>query len=58
VSPIETRLLSLIEKITTVSPNKTVSTEYTVLSIIDNRDTSRFYDDILDNKQQHSDTPI
>jgi hypothetical protein len=58
VSLIETRLLSLIETITTVSPNETVSTEYTVLSITDNRDMSRFYNDSLDNKQQHSDKLI
>jgi hypothetical protein len=57
-SQIEIRLLSLIETIPTVSPDQIVSTEYTVLSVIDNRDTSRFYDDSLDNKQQHIEKPI
>jgi hypothetical protein len=40
---------SVPECVPDLSPNEKVSTEYTVLSIIDNRDTSRFYDNSLDN---------
>jgi hypothetical protein len=58
VSLIETRLLSLIKTIPTVSPNETVSTEYTVLSVIDNQDTSRLLDDSLVNKQQQRETDL